>query len=54
MAIYKINIVDDESNLVEQIEVDTEEMNWDTTITKHQLAEAIFNDINRNEENRDG
>lgn len=44
---YKINITTNEGELLNVIDVDTEEKNWNTQPTKHCIAIEIFEEIER-------
>lgn len=45
MAKYRINIVNDDCELLRIVEIDTEEMNWNTPQTILSTGHEIFDEI---------
>ena len=44
---FKIHITTDEGELLHTLEINENEMNWNTTPTKHLTADEIFNEIEK-------
>ncbi|MFC1567347.1 hypothetical protein ACFL3R_00735 [Thermodesulfobacteriota bacterium] len=44
---YKIHITTKDGELLNTIDINSNELNWDSTPTKNMMAEEIFEEINK-------
>ena len=44
---FNINVTTEDGELLVIIPIDSEELNWDTHITKNMIADDIYNEINK-------